>query len=66
VVVLDFNESEEKISLGYKQLTPDPWLSVEQKYQPGVKVVGKVVSLTDFGAFVELEKVSRAWFMFQT
>lgn len=56
VVVLDFNENEEKISLGYKQLTPDPWLSVAQKYQPGTRVTGKVVSLTDFGAFVELEK----------
>jgi len=56
VVVLDFNENDERISLGYKQLTPDPWLSVEQKYQPGSKVIGKVVSLTDFGAFVELEK----------
>ncbi len=56
MVVLDFNENEERISLGYKQLTPDPWLSVEQKYQPGTKVTGKVVSLTDFGAFVELEK----------
>ncbi|NMC64933.1 MAG: 30S ribosomal protein S1 [Acidobacteria bacterium] len=56
VVVLDFNENEEKISLGYKQLTPDPWLSVEQKYGPGTKVTGRVVSLTDFGAFVELEK----------
>lgn len=56
VVVLDFNENEEKISLGYKQLTPDPWLSVEQKYQPGTRITGRVVSLTDFGAFVELEK----------
>jgi len=56
VVVLDFNENEEKISLGYKQLTPDPWLSVAQKYQPGTRVTGRVVSLTDFGAFVELEK----------
>ncbi|HUM35049.1 MAG TPA: S1 RNA-binding domain-containing protein, partial [Candidatus Saccharicenans sp.] len=56
VVVLDFNETEEKISLGYKQLTPDPWLSVEEKYRPGTKVTGRVVSLTDFGAFVELEK----------
>ena len=56
VVVLDFNENEEKISLGYKQLTPDPWLSVEQKYQPGTKITGQVVSLTDFGAFIELEK----------
>ncbi|MCI4445131.1 MAG: 30S ribosomal protein S1 [Candidatus Aminicenantes bacterium] len=56
VVVLDFNENEERISLGYKQLTPDPWLSVPQKYQPGTKVTGKVITLTDFGAFVELEK----------
>jgi len=56
VVVLDFNENEEKISLGYKQLTPDPWLSVEQKYPTGTRLTGKVVSLTDFGAFVELEK----------
>ncbi len=56
VMVLDFNENEEKISLGYKQMTPDPWLSVEQKYQPGTRITGKVVSLTDFGAFVELEK----------
>lgn len=56
VVVLDFNENEEKISLGYKQLTPDPWLSVQEKYQPGTRITGKVVSLTDFGAFVELEK----------
>lgn len=56
VTVLDFNETEEKISLGYKQLTPDPWLSVKEKYRPGTKVSGKVVSLTDFGAFVELEK----------
>lgn len=56
VVVLDTNEKEEKISLGYKQLTPDPWENIEQKYQEGQKVEGKVVSLTDFGAFIELEK----------
>lgn len=56
VMVLDFNENEEKISLGLKQLTPDPWLTVDQKYPVGTKVTGKVTSLTDFGAFVELEK----------
>jgi small subunit ribosomal protein S1 len=56
VVVLDFNEKNEKISLGYKQLTEDPWKSVQQKYAAGQKVRGRVVSLTDFGAFVELEK----------
>lgn len=56
VVVLDFDETEEKISLGYKQLTEDPWLKVPEKYPVGSRVVGKVISLTDFGAFIELEK----------
>ena len=56
VVVLDFSEKDEKISLGTKQLTPDPWADIDQKYQAGQKISGKVVSLTDFGAFVELEK----------
>ncbi len=56
VVILDINEKEDKISLGYKQLTPDPWENIEDKYQIGTIVLGKVVSLTDFGAFVELEK----------
>jgi len=55
VIVLDFNEKEEKISLGYKQLFPDPWENLEEKYEIGQKVNGKVVSLTDFGAFVRLE-----------
>ena len=56
VVVLDFNEKDEKISLGFKQLTPDPWANIAEKYQAGQKITGKVSSLTDFGAFVELEK----------
>lgn len=56
VVILDFDEKEEKISLGFKQMTPDPWETVRDKYMEGEKVIGKVVSLTDFGAFVELEK----------
>ncbi len=56
VVVLDFSEKDERISLGYRQLTPDPWSNIAEKYQAGQKVKGKVVSLTDFGAFVELEK----------
>jgi small subunit ribosomal protein S1 len=56
VVVLDFNEKEEKISLGTKQLTPDPWADLDQRYMAGQKITGKVVSLTDFGAFVEMEK----------
>ena len=56
VVVLNFNEKEEKISLGYKQLTSNPWENVGEKYKIGQKIKGKVVSLVDFGAFVELEK----------
>jgi len=55
VIVLDFNEKEEKISLGYKQLFPDPWENLEEKYEVGQKVDGKVVSLTDFGAFIRIE-----------
>ena len=56
VVVLDFSEKDEKISLGLKQLTPDPWSNIAEKYKSGQKITGKVSSLTDFGAFVELEK----------
>lgn len=56
VLVLAFNEKEERISLGYKQLSSDPWENIEDKYKIGQKVNGKVVSLTDFGAFIELEK----------
>ncbi len=56
VVVLDFSERDEKISLGYKQLTEDPWKNIQEKYKVGQKVKGHAVSLTDFGAFVELEK----------
>jgi small subunit ribosomal protein S1 len=56
VVVLDFNEKDERISLGYKQLTQDPWKNIQEKYKIGQKIKGRVVSLTDFGAFVELEK----------
>jgi small subunit ribosomal protein S1 len=56
VVVLDFNERDEKISLGTKQLQPDPWTNIAEKYMAGQRITGKVTSLTDFGAFVELEK----------
>ncbi len=56
VLVLKFDPEKEKITLGYKQKTPDPWLSVGEKYKKGDRVKGRVVSLTDFGAFVELEK----------
>ncbi|PYQ62480.1 MAG: 30S ribosomal protein S1 [Acidobacteria bacterium] len=56
VVVLKFDSQAERVSLGYKQKTPDPWLDVVQRYPLGTKVRGKVVSLTDYGAFVELEE----------
>jgi small subunit ribosomal protein S1 len=55
VVVLKFDPEKERISLGMKQLTPDPWHTVEEKYPVGTRVQGKVISLMDYGAFVELE-----------
>ncbi|MCX8054208.1 MAG: 30S ribosomal protein S1 [Ignavibacteria bacterium] len=56
VVVLDFDKEKKRISLGMKQLTPHPWDTIGDKYEKGTKVVGKVVSLTDYGAFIEIEK----------
>ncbi len=56
VVVLDFDEERRRISLGLKQLTSHPWESIDEKIQVGGRVTGKIVSLTDYGAFVELEK----------
>jgi small subunit ribosomal protein S1 len=55
VKVLAFDRDRGRVSLGLKQLTEDPWQTAAQKYQVGDKVSGKVVSLTDYGAFVELE-----------
>lgn len=56
VVVLDYDAEKKRISLGMKQLMPHPWENIDQKYPVGTKVTGKVVSLTDYGAFVEIEK----------
>ncbi|MGQ9688150.1 MAG: 30S ribosomal protein S1 [Desulfobaccales bacterium] len=55
VKVLSFDREKERISLGLKQLVPDPWTTVEEKYPLGARITGKVVSLTDYGAFIELE-----------
>lgn len=55
VKVLDIDWQRERISLGLKQLTPYPWEDVEAKYPVGARVQGKVVSITNYGAFVELE-----------
>lgn len=56
VVVLDFDEAKKRISLGLKQLQPHPWENIDQKLATGSKVSGKIVSLTDYGAFIEIEK----------
>ncbi|MGK0358607.1 MAG: small subunit ribosomal protein S1 [Bradymonadia bacterium] len=56
VKVLKFNSETERVSLGLKQISEDPWIQAESKYQVGDRVSGKVVSLTDYGAFVELEE----------
>jgi small subunit ribosomal protein S1 len=55
VVVLHFDRESGRVSLGYKQKSSDPWERVEQTYAPGTKTRGRVVSLTNYGAFVELE-----------
>ncbi|HLF15309.1 MAG TPA: 30S ribosomal protein S1 [Bacteroidota bacterium] len=56
VAVLDFDEAKRRISLGLKQLLPHPWENIETKYPVSTKVTGKVVSLADYGAFIEIEK----------
>ncbi len=56
VKVLNYDEKRERISLGMKQLQDHPWKDVEEKYPVDSKVIGKVVSITDYGAFVELEQ----------
>jgi small subunit ribosomal protein S1 len=53
--VLSFDSEKERVSLGYKQLTDNPWENIMEKYPVGSKVKGKVVNLTDYGVFVELE-----------
>lgn len=55
VKVLKYDNKSERVSLGYKQLQPDPWAGVEERFVVGARVQGKVVNLTDYGAFIELE-----------
>src|SRR5919109_1093533 len=55
VLVLDVNRAAKRISLGMKQVEPDPWATIEERYRPGTRVQGRVRNLTDFGAFIELE-----------
>jgi small subunit ribosomal protein S1 len=56
VKVLKFDKEKQRVSLGFKQLTPDPWLDASERYPVGAKVHGRVLSVTDYGAFVELEQ----------
>jgi small subunit ribosomal protein S1 len=55
VKVLKFDRDRERVSLGYKQLLPDPWSSVEERFPIGARVPGRIASVADYGAFVELE-----------
>ena len=56
VKILSFDFEKERVSLGMKQLTPDPWTTAVEKYPVESKITGRVVSLTDYGAFIELEE----------
>jgi small subunit ribosomal protein S1 len=56
VKVLKFDRDKQRVSLGFKQLTPDPWLDAAERYPIGARVHGRVISVTDYGAFVELEQ----------
>jgi small subunit ribosomal protein S1 len=56
VKVLKFDQDKERVSLGLKQTQADPWENVEEHYPVGAKLTGKVVSITDYGVFVELDK----------
>jgi small subunit ribosomal protein S1 len=55
VKVLKYDKEKERISLGIKQLHPDPWATIEERYPAQARVIGRIVSVTDYGAFVELE-----------
>jgi len=56
VKVLKYDKEKQRVSLGFKQLTPDPWLDAAQRYPVGARVKGRVISITDYGCFVELEQ----------
>jgi small subunit ribosomal protein S1 len=56
VKVLKFDKDKQRVSLGFKQLTPDPWLDASERYPIGARVHGRVISVTDYGAFIELEQ----------
>lgn len=56
VVVLKYDKENQRVSLGFKQKTPDPWATIEERYPVGKKIRGRVVSITEYGAFIEIEE----------
>jgi small subunit ribosomal protein S1 len=56
IKILKFDKDKQRVSLGFKQLTPDPWLDAQHRYPIGAHVKGRVISITDYGAFIELEQ----------
>jgi len=56
VKIISFDKEKERVSLGLKQLKPDPWIDASNRFPVGTKVTGRVVNLTDYGAFIEIEE----------
>ena len=56
VKVINFDRENERVSLGYKQIRPDPWTKAEEKYPVGARIKGRIVNITNYGAFIELEE----------
>ena len=56
VMVLKYDSEKERVTLGFKQKKPDPWFDIDEKYPVGKRITGKIVSITDYGAFIELEE----------
>jgi small subunit ribosomal protein S1 len=56
VKIISFDREKERVSLGLKQLKPDPWIDASNRFPVGTKVTGRVVNLTDYGAFIEIEE----------
>ncbi len=56
VIILKYDAEQKRVTLGYKQKKPDPWNTIDEKYPVGKKIRGKVVSITEYGAFIEIEE----------
>jgi small subunit ribosomal protein S1 len=56
IIVLHFDEANNRVTLGYKQKTPDPWIDAENRYPSGKKIIGKVTNIVDYGIFIKLEE----------